>query len=167
MKITSDRKGNADMKRFVPLITVVLLLCSATAFNLSSCSNNTASESAADSTSQETIFETHSYLQTRLWYQRTPYSNPIVSVSSTDGINFDIELLYTQTATDNEPELDVRFTEQRIHAPIIGDTVYFECEKVSGRLELGLDHIRLVVTESSSDYYPIGVYYFEKYEILR
>ena len=54
--------------------------------------------------------------------------------------------------------------EANVKATRKGETAYFESEKLSGRLEFGLDCIWIIITESKMNAFPCGAYIYEYYE---
>ena len=54
--------------------------------------------------------------------------------------------------------------EANVTATRNGESLYFESEKISGRLEFGLDCIWIIITESEINSFPCGAYIYEYYE---
>lgn len=92
------------------------------------------------------------------WYENKYIKDHFVTLCNSTESTIDISFY-----TNGTPLIcEASFT-----ATIDGEATYFKSEKLSGRLEFGLDSIWIVITESKIDSFPCGAYIYEHYEIYK
>ena len=92
------------------------------------------------------------------WYENKYITDHFIALCNSTDTTIDIAFYSDGTALTCE----AHFT-----AEITGESIYFDSDKISGRLEFGLDCIWIVISESKIDSFPCGAYIYEYYEIKK